>query len=175
MEESLRTCAATCEKNVEKYNRISRRNELVVEGIPIKAEENLAKYFSSICSSLGYTDGNLPTADLYRSRSASAGNKASIVIEFALSNQRDVFFRRYLNMRNLSLRQLGYHADTRIYVNESLTPSARRLLSDALALRRNGKLRSAGTRSGVVYVETNAGRFVINNHDDLQKASVSAN
>lgn len=174
LDESLRSCAATCEKNAEKYNRISRRNELVVEGIPIKAGENLANYFSSMCLSMGYTDSQLPIVDLYRTRSSTVGIKTPIVIEFALCNQRDAFFRKYLHTRNLSLMQLGFDADTRIYVNESLTPSARKILSDALAMKKNGKLRSVYTRSGVIYVESNDGKFVINNYKDLYGAVESA-
>lgn len=173
LEQSLRYCVAACERNDEKYNRISRRNEFVVDGIPIKAGENLANYFSSMCLSLGYTDKHLPIADLYRTRSSSVGTRTPIVIEFALCNQRDAFFRRYLHTRKLSLLQLGFDTDTRIYINESLTPSARRMLSDALAMKRNGKLRSAYTRSGVIYVESNDGRFVINNYNDLYGAAES--
>lgn len=170
MEESLKSCVDSC---AEKYDRICRRNELVVEGVPVKPEENLADYFSSMCLSLGYTDANLPMADLYRVRPPSAGTKTPIVIEFALRSQRDAFFRRYLGTRKLSLNHLGFAAVTRIYVNKSLTPFTRRLLSDALALKRNGKLRSAYTRNGVIYVESYAGRFVINNNDDLYGAAES--
>lgn len=75
-----------------------------------------------------------------------------ILIQFAITVQRNEFYSRYLNSRSLSLSGIGFSVDKRIYINENLGPIVRNLRSKALQLKKAGKLRAVFTRSGVLFV-----------------------
>lgn len=130
---------------------LENRNELTIRGIPITNGENLCVYFEAICKHLSVRK---PTAHIRRVKTTSRAESGGlIIVEFALRNDRDDFYSAYLRKRDLKLRHVGLNSDQRIYINENLTVTARKLKVLALDLKRTGKLTSVFTRHGIVHVK----------------------
>lgn len=147
----------TNEKVNENTSAISRAllsNDLIVSGIPYTLNEDLLHYFRCWCQILGYCEATIPMVDVRRlSRMPlREGSTSLVLIQFAITNQRNYFFGKYLRVRSFTLSQIGFKSDQRVYVNENLTPVARRLKSKAMELKRNGKIHNVYSRGGVIFV-----------------------
>lgn len=139
-------------------DRASRTNDLIVSGVPYVHGENLLNYFSSWCRALGYANNFVPLVDMRRlvKGSASDGMVYIILIQFAITTQRNEFYGRYMKSRSLSLSQIGLSSNKRIYVNENIGPATRTIRAKALALKKSGMLSSVFTKDGIVYVRKKA-------------------
>lgn len=134
---------------------LENRNELIVSGIPYLKDENLTAYFGAMWKQVGLPECTIPSVDLRRLSTRSQGD-GLIVMQFALKNNRDDFYSRYLQKRDLKLCHLGIDSPRRIYVNENLTITARRIKAAALRLKKAGKLSSVYTKQGTVIVKRSA-------------------
>lgn len=150
---------------------LENRSELTIRGIPFMNGENLNAYFEAICKQLSVRES---TAHIRRLKTTNrAESEGLIVVEFSLKNDRDDFYGAYLRTRDLKLRHVGLDSDHRIYINENLTVSARKLKVLALDLKRAGKLTSVFTKQGVVHVKQSSGdrSIAIHDEEDLTKLS----
>ncbi|XP_055616531.1 uncharacterized protein LOC129762350 [Toxorhynchites rutilus septentrionalis] len=130
-------------------DRSARINDLVVSGVPYVDGENLLSYFHTWCKTFGYTETNYPLVDIRRLSKGmlTAGSVYTILIQFAITVQRNDFYSRYLRSRSLSLSDIGFSVAKRIYINENLGPNVRKLRSKALQLKKDGRLRGVFTRN----------------------------
>ncbi|KAL9698981.1 hypothetical protein quinque_002422 [Culex quinquefasciatus] len=122
-------------ENTDAIARAKLANDLIISGVPFTTGEDLYGCYRSW----------QPLRD---------GNNCLILLQFAITNQRNDFFGRYLGSRSLTLRQAGFQSDGRVFVNENLTPAARRIKAKAIDLKKEGKLSTVYSRSGVVHVKT---------------------
>lgn len=125
-----------------------------------------------MCRQLGFDGDAYPAVDVRRMKARATlkdGDECLIAIQFALRNSRDDFYNAYLRTRDLKLRHLGLKSDRRIYVNENLTVTARKVKVAALRLKKAGKLSSVYTKQGVVHVKSTAESHpvVVNSEKDL--------
>lgn len=137
---------------------LEKRNELLLSGIPFSPTENTCVLFEKVTKVLGYRDQDVPlvfTKRLARVPIAT-GTSPPILLQFAFNAAREEFFRRYLKQRNLTLNQVGFDVDRRIYVNENLSERARSLRGGAVKLKKSGHIRSVFSRNGIIYVKSNA-------------------
>lgn len=136
-------------------DRSMRCNDLIVSGVPYITGENLPNYFVNWCKSLGYVDEFIPIVDIKRltKNTPTNGTIYLILIQFAITVQRNEFYTRYLRTRKLSLTDIGFSTDRRVFVNENLVPAARELRTKALHMKKKGELAGVFTRMGVVYVK----------------------
>lgn len=141
--------------NKEAIARSLLSNDLIISGVPYMLNENLSTYFQSWCKVLGYTDSSTPLVDLRRLSKSQPreGSNCFILVQFAISNQRNDFFAKYLRSTSLTLAQIGLQSDKRIYVNENLIPSARKVKSKAVEMKKEGKLASVFCRGGIVHIK----------------------
>lgn len=139
----------------EGINRLGRSQDILISGVPYIQNENLLGLFRNMANTLGYKDNQLPMVSLRRmARDPIApGTMPPIVCQFALKNVRDEFYRSYLNLKTLSLRNFGFDSDNRVYINENLTEQARQIRSEALKLKKKGRLLRVYSRDGVVFVK----------------------
>lgn len=154
--DNLTTSIDTARKETSlALDRSARINDLVVSGIPFLDGENLLSYFHTWCKSFGYAEKNYPLVDVRRLSKGilTAGNVYMILLQFAITVQRNDFYSRYLRSRSLSLSGIGFSVDKRIYINENLGPNVRNLRSKALQLKKDGKLRGVFTRNGILFVK----------------------
>lgn len=143
----------------QRLDRLEKSNDLLISGVPYVANESLQQLFRNLSTCLAYSDTDMPLVDLRRlSRlPITTGSSPPIVCQFAIRNARDEFFRRYLKTRNLSLRNVGFDSDQRVYMNENLTPHARNIRTEAIKMKKDGVLLKVFTRNGVVYIQRREG------------------
>lgn len=163
LREETKLTFATISTSIEKTNfetslaldRSSRMNDLIISGIPYVVGENLLSYFHTWCKTFGYAENNFPLVDIRRlSRgNLAAGSVHMILLQFAISVQRNDFYSSYLRSRSLSLSDIGFSVNKRIYINENLGPNVRVLRSKALQLKKDGKLRAVFSRGGNLIVK----------------------
>lgn len=146
------------------FGSMENRSELTIRGIPFTKGENLSAYFSAICKQLTVKESSTHIRRLKSTKRAES--EGLIVVEFSLKNERDDFYGAYLRKRDLKLRHIGLDSDHRIYINENLTLSARKLKVLALDLKRAGKLASVFTKHGVVHVKRTSDDPPIAIHDE---------
>lgn len=131
---------------------VANRGELTIQGIPYAVGENLEAYFKAICRRLAVRESPTHIRRI-KPRNQMANNGGLIVVEFSLLNDRNDFYSAYLKNHELKLRDVGLNSDARIYINENLTLTARKLKVLALNLKRSGKLSSVFTKQGIVHVK----------------------
>uniref|UniRef100_A0A023EKR2 Putative cpij015144 conserved protein n=1 Tax=Aedes albopictus TaxID=7160 RepID=A0A023EKR2_AEDAL len=152
----LRKVEAEQEGNAESIARTLLTDDLTISGVPYTVGEDLQHYFRYWC--------------LTRSP-LNAGSNCLILMQFAFTNQRNDFFSKYLAMRSLNLAQIGFQANKRVYVNESLTPAARKIKAKAIELKKQGKLAYAFSKGGVIYVKelNSEDNVVVKSMEELQR------
>lgn len=141
--------------NTSSIARSLLSNDLIVSGVPVVLDEDLSRFYLSWCQLLGYEKGAYPLADLKRLARPPLreGSACLILIQFAITNQRNDFYGRYMQLRTLTLSQIGFDSDQRIYINENLIPADRKLKIKAVELKRAGKLSAVYSRGGVIHVK----------------------
>lgn len=143
------------QKNQDAVNRLQKSKDLLLTGVPYNPSENMDVMMQKVAVALGYDDTDTPL--VYTKRLARApivaGATPPILLQFAFRASRDDFFHRYFTKRNLNLNHLGYNADRRIYINENLIESDRRIKGIALKLKHCGKIRHVFSKDGIVYVK----------------------
>lgn len=139
---------------------LDNRNELIVSGIPYLQDENLRSYFNAMWKHVGLPEIITPSVDVRRLRSSNQ-NDGLVVLQFALRNNRDDFYSSYLRKRDLKLCHLGIDSPRRVYVNENLTVTARKIKASALRLKKAGKLSSVYTKLGTVMVRRSSDQLPV--------------
>lgn len=136
-------------------DRSMRANDLIVSGVPFTTGENLGQYFVIWCRSLGYADEAIPLVDIKRlaKGTPTTGTMYLILVQFAITVQRNEFYARYLRSRKLSLTDIGFTTNRRIFVNENLGPVARELRTKALQMKKRGELAAVYTKLGILFVK----------------------
>lgn len=160
LEDSIGRIKAHAESVVDHNKRI---NDLIVSGVPYLANEDLIGYFATWCQSLGYAENCLPLVDIRRLSKGTpkAGTASLLLIQFAITVQRNDFFARYLRSRNLALTGIGFSVNQRIFINENIGLPERQLRSKALAMKKNGKLSGVFTKDGIIYAKKNGSNCVV--------------
>lgn len=140
---------------VSSLARSMNRNDLLISGVPFVQGEELIEYFGKCCQALDLTV--VPVVDIRRLHKSTMvpGKSYLILLQFAITNQRNDFYFKYLGSRSLTLDLLGFKSKDRFFVNENLTVAARAIKSKALFAKKDGKLHSVITRDGVVCVKKN--------------------
>lgn len=141
--------------------RLESSHELIVSGVPYTNDENPMLIFQNIAKALSYCATAIPMVHVKRLAKLpiSVGSSPPLLIQFALRNLRDEFYGRYLRERSLNLRHIGFNNDNRIYMNENLSQADREIRTQAIKLKRQGRIHQVYTRSGMVYAR-------IKNQDD---------
>ena len=155
---------------------LENRNELIVSGIPYLKDENLVTYFRAMWKHVGLPEDPIPSVDLRRLKPSGSSERKGdglIVLQFALRNNRDDFYSKYLQKRDLKLSHLGIDSSRRIYVNENLSISARAIKAAALRLKKAGKLSSVFTKLGTVFVRRSADQQPVPIHSEELLAQFS--
>lgn len=133
------------------------------------SNENLMEYFDIWCNQLGYS--STPLVDIRRlsKQPMTVGKSYKILLQFAITNQRCDFYYKYIRTRTLTLDQIGFKSNDRIFVNENLTPIAREIKNKALLARKDGKLQAVFSRNGEICIKktVEAGVIPISSVDHL--------
>lgn len=151
-------------------DNLENRNDLIISGIPFMSGEDLCSHFRAICNQLEVGESVGPLVNVRRMKSGTLkdGDESLVVVQFALKSVRDSFYSAYLRKRNLQLSHIGLNSTRRIYVNENLTVSARKVKAAALRRKKEGKFSSVFTKLGTVYVKVAASGPIVAVHSEQQ-------
>lgn len=151
----LYTVGANKSECLSAVHRSSRANDLIVSGVPFVTGESLANYFIIWCRSLAYAVEATPLVEIRRLARGTLTNGTVylILIQFAITVQRNEFYARYLRSRKLSLTDIGFSTERRIFVNENLGPAEREIRMKALQMKKRGEIAGVYTKMGIVYVK----------------------
>lgn len=142
-------------KNKDAINRLAKSADLILTGVPYNQSENTENIVKLLSYAIGYSESDCPP--VYTKRLArtpiATGATPPILLQFAFKAFRDEFFFRYLSKKNLNMNQLGFEIDKRVFLNENLTESARRIKSMALKLKNSGRIKNVYSKDGTIYVK----------------------
>ena len=88
------------------------------------------------------------------------GNIPPIIAKFVRRDIRDVIYSKRRNLSLKSTQNLGLSASNRIYINESLTPQSRAILTEAKRFRNQNGFKFIWTRNGRVFLRKEEGQRV---------------
>ncbi len=134
---------------LESMEQYSRRNNLIVSGIPQREKENVRELVTNLASKWGI---NIPTSGIVAAhRLFSKSGIPDIIIKLA---DRDIIGQLIKSSKTTKLSSdcLGIQPATVIYCSDHLTPYTKRILAYAKELRRNGMVKYVWTKECVVYV-----------------------
>ncbi|XP_055606195.1 uncharacterized protein LOC129754266 [Uranotaenia lowii] len=153
---SIRSVQEELKLTQEKMLHLAKSNDLIITGIPFQPNEKLGDTIRKVSLALGFADSELPLVSAKRlSRSPiQESSSPPILVEFAFKSVRNEFFGRYLKKRSLALTHIDINVNRRIYINENLSESTRKLKGELLKLKRSGSIQSVFTKDGLVFVKT---------------------
>ncbi|XP_017480876.1 PREDICTED: uncharacterized protein LOC108370128 [Rhagoletis zephyria] len=143
----------------------------VVFGLPFSEGENLKSIFNHICLSIDFLVPQI--RDIFRSRPTNNSPNSAIIVKFYSSHDRNRTLHAFGEYRRrtkslISLAAVGLEGNFSIF--ESLSSNKRKILQEAIRLRRAGKLASAFTLRGDVFIKTSkdSSGIKIDKLDDLK-------
>lgn len=142
---------------IDDLQRLASLSEGIIYGVPLVSTENLTDVFNKICRIISFECDKYNVIAVNRQRKPRSLESCPIFIKFLSPAVRSKFFECYLKKRNLSLRDLGFDVDKRIYFNECVSKATQRLYLTAMTYKRNGALQRVHTYNGHVYVRASEG------------------
>lgn len=149
----------------------ARTRNIILNGIPAKDGEDLAKIYNSLVANLGYDVE--PEAKYFRFRGES--ELRSILIKFPTEFHKDDFMERYFKVATtLVLSKIaGFRKEgkTRIYLQHDFSPAQYKINKSAIKLRATGDVKAIRITHGKVGIKfmDKGPLFFFNTVDDLEK------
>lgn len=154
LSETTTEIQAEVKATTQRLDRFERVNDLLFYGIPYSPDESLQQLYEKIATALKYKEADRPIVDLKRLKKDTDKEKdPPIMCQFSLRNARDTFYERYLAEKNLSLSQLGFDSNKRVYVNENLPKPIRNIKKTAFKMRSENQLQKVFIRNGIVFIQ----------------------
>lgn len=138
------------EERCEKLERLSLLTDLIMHGVPYNDNENLQNIFNKICESFGYNPPSYGLQSIFRTVQKK---NSAIVIKFLTDALRNDFFSAYLKTKTLSLMDIGFSSNVRVFIKESLTKGNAAIFRECIAMKKCGKLFNTYTRRGCVVIK----------------------
>lgn len=141
-------------------HRQLRRDEAVILRVPFKENEDLRKHFFSILDALKLARerfSNVMMRRISRVNPQASSRKAvspPIVVVFENKFKRSEFMQAYFRKMSLSLKDLGFPSDDRVYINENLSAQNHAAFQIAMGWKREKKVHSVKVSDGMVFVNT---------------------
>lgn len=150
--------------------------DLVIRGIPVTADENLAETFNQLCRTIQHNAP--PIRAIFRVHNKN--NTAPVIVKLGSANDRSLLFaavsRRCKSKRRpLSLRDIGHSADEKIYLHECLTKHNREVMQFGIELKKQKRLSSVFSIRGHVYVRVRAQSNAVRVSSIENLSSIAAN
>lgn len=160
---------------VEDYNRIAKLNDVILRGIPYKANEKLQNIFDSIGNAVGFKHSSYNSVNnIYRM--STSRNGAPILVQFSSSIMKREFMNGYIKKKELYSKDIGESTNERIYACDNLTKFNYSIYDKALKLLKAKSISKLKTKFGFVYVRYHDSNDwnKINHPNDLQDLATKA-
>lgn len=141
-------------EEVDEINQYSRRNNLLISGVPESPQENLDQLFTKLA---GRLDSSFDPRDIdviHRLPQSMASNKPSpIVVRLARRSKKNFLLTVAKKKNNwFNSSHLGLPGQSPIFVNEHLTPKRAALLRKARQVKIKLKFKFLWTREGKIFL-----------------------
>lgn len=139
--------------------RLQRNQELRLVGFQHKDNENLSELFGTIANVIGFNNNNnslVPIMSRIYVRDKVTNQMIptkTIMIQFALHKQKQMFYSQYLNCLPLDPKKFGMNENNRIIIGENLTKKNAQIFKKAQSFKREKKLAQVFTENGLVKVK----------------------
>ena len=148
----------TKRNNLEKYGR---REMIEISGIPQKSDEN--------CIELAYKVCELANANIKNTKIEIAHRikNGDIIVKFKDRPSRDCLYSSRINLKDKSIKDIGFQNETSIYLNESLSFDTKALLYEVRKKCKTLGYKKIITDNGIIKVKVDTKWVKIGNYGDL--------
>jgi hypothetical protein len=152
----------------------TRSNCLELYNYPQEKNENLLEVVKSVGKALGHEITDLQIDNCHRLPTRIVDKPAPIIIKFTRKIDKDELLRRRRVKRDFSTRHLNLPSDIPLYLNESLSPERRKVLSLARMAKVERAYKYLWIRNGKILMRKSDGKPVITLETvkDLNKLSL---
>lgn len=164
------------EERIEEVEQYSRNNSLEIQGIPMEQNENVLNIVKEVGKALDLeiSDSMVDACHRLGKKKEVEGEDdkpPGIIVKFVRRMDKEEFIRKRRVKRTLSTRHINRPMDQPIYVNESLSPSRRRLLFMAREAKKDKNYQFLWVRNGKIFLrkEEKSAVKTVRNHEDLSK------
>ena len=152
----------------EKQKRIQleqygRRDQIEISGIPQMENEDCKIITKSICQKLKAT---IEDSKIEIAHRITNGN---IIVKFQDRVIRDEIYRQKYKLKDISIKDLGYGNEGKIYINESLAFDTKKLLKEVRSKCKELGYKQIMTENGITKFKKNTRWVKIYSEDDMNK------
>ena len=156
----------------------NRKINLGISGIPVLSEENLYETITKIGDLIGIPNCRDTIDVAHRLFTKSTTAIPSIIVRFKCRTDRDIFFSKRSNLKNVTIADLGFTPTPatkkmfdKIYVNESLSAMSKGILRSCRERIKLAGFQSTFVSGGAVYVKKSEStkRIKINTSEDIDR------
>lgn len=140
--------------DIEEHERKMLLTDGVFYGVPFVHDENINEIFLKICRKIDFEMDQYNVVSIRRQRNPKNNLTCPIFVKFLSQAVRNHFFECYISKRNLSLLDLGFTTNRRVFFYESITKTAQSIFRKALDYKLNGQLGRVHTYNGFVFVRS---------------------
>ena len=122
---------------------------LTLKGIHKQAGESTDDVIINVAKML---EVDQSVRDIDISHRTSNNTDAGIIIKFNSRRKRNEIYGKRKNLKNKTVKELGFNSDNKIYINESLTQNNGDLLKNTRKLKKSKQLKQIWTKNGSIFV-----------------------
>lgn len=149
---SLKEKVQLLENRIEETEQYSRRNCVEVHGVPV-SDGKVIETVKDVGRAIGMNiEDNMIDACHLLGKKRNTDSPPGIFVKFLRRFDAEEVLTKHRAKRELSTRHLGHSTDNRIFINESLTPSRRKLLAMARETRRQKNFKWLWVRGGKIFI-----------------------
>lgn len=158
---------------VSSLEQSTKNNVIEIQGVPFEENENILTILSKVSEAIEFNFNENMIDYCYRFKSRTPDRPGGIVAKFVRKIDIVQLMQKRKEKKNLNSRDLGFMAGDAsvIYVNESLTPAKRKLLSAARLCKKSKHYTYVWVNSGRIFMRKNQGEkaIEIKSEEDLEK------
>lgn len=155
--------------NINQIEQYSRKNNVIVNGIPEEKGENIREIIKAIADVLDVSVHNYDICAAHR-LPGGIDNARPIIIRFNNSEIKPKLIAASKKNR-ITSENIGFNIKMPIFITEHLTRETTEIFQKAKELRNRGLIEFAWCRNGSVFIrhQEDSQRIRINDHDELKR------
>ena len=152
---TLENKVVTLEQNLNSLGQYGRRNNLVLSGIPESIPDNqLENTVSSILLDIGVSIQSEEIEACLRFGKTDRKTKSKkTIIGFVNRKHCKKALLNKKKLNNINNNKFNFNAETKLYINENLTPMNKSIAFNCRKLKRSNIIHACYTREGIVHIK----------------------
>lgn len=151
----------------QELEQYSRKDNIIINGIPSSEEENVQKLVFKIAEKVGVTLKDYDISAAHR-LPANRGKIPAIIVRLNSRDEKSMIISQSRKLK-LNGNDLGLKPAVPIYINEHLTPFKMSLFKEALGLKKQGKIQHVWVKDCKIFIrkEENEAAIRIEEFEDI--------